>query len=127
MKKIKKKLKVTIPVIVLFIFFACKSDAYKDVVGVYEGELPCGDCIGIDNKMTLKVDKTFVLETIYRGKGNGKIFRKTGKYSVENEQLILNVKKSPFKYQIGDDYIELLDIDGNKIESELNYKLIKQE
>ncbi|AUC84586.1 hypothetical protein CW731_04380 [Polaribacter sp. ALD11] len=113
-------------VIVCILFSACKSNEVKDVTGVYKGEFPCGDCSGIDNKMTLNTDGTFLLETVYNGKGEDRVFKETGKYIVEEGKLILELEKSPFKYKIGDDFIELLDIDGNKIESELNYKLTKQ-
>jgi hypothetical protein len=77
--------------------------------------------------MTLNSDGTFVLESVYKGKGDDAIFTKAGKYSVENGKVILALETSPFKYAIGDNYIELLDIDGYKIKSELNYKLTKQE
>jgi uncharacterized lipoprotein NlpE involved in copper resistance len=114
-------------VIVCLIFSACKSNEVKDVTGVYKGEFPCGDCTGIDNKMTLNSDTTFVLETVYKGKGDERVFKETGTYLIESGKLTLELKKLPFKYEIGENYIELLDIDGNKIKSDLNYKLIKQE
>ena len=115
-------------VIVVSLFFtACKSNELKDITGVYKGEFPCGDCTGIDNKMTLNADSTFVLETVYKGKGDGRVFKDSGRYSVKERKLVLKLKKTPFKYEIGDNFIELLDIDGNKIVSELNYKLSKQE
>lgn len=108
------------------LFSACKSNEIKDVTGVYKGEFPCGNCTGIDNKMTLNADGTFLLETVYNGKGDDRVFKETGKYIVEGGKLLLELKKLPFKYKIGKDFIELLDIDGNKIESKLNYKLTKQ-
>ena len=116
-----------IVVVVSLFFTACKSNELKDITGVYKGEFPCGDCTGIDNKMTLNADSTFVLETVYKGKGDDRVFKDSGRYSVKERKLVLKLKKSPFKYEIGDNYIELLDIDGNKIKSELNYKLAKQE
>ncbi len=126
--KHKKTLKISsLFVMIIFVFLSCNTDIEKEVVGVYRGELPCGDCTAIDNKMTLNADKTFVLETIYKGKADDTIFKTMGNYYIKNEQIVLEKEKSPFKYLIGDNYIELLDIDGNKIESELNYKLIKQE
>ena len=116
-----------IVVIISLFFAACKSNKLKDITGVYKGEFPCGDCTGIDNKMTLNADSTFVLETVYKGKGDDRFFKDSGRYSVKERKLVLKLKKSPFKYEIGDNFIELLDIDGNKIVSELNYKLSKQE
>lgn len=107
-------------------FSACKSNDVKDVTGIYKGELPCGNCTGIDNKMTLNADGTFLLETIYKGKRDDRVFKETGTYKVEEDILSLELKKAPFKYKIEADFIELLDIDGNKIESDLNYKLTKQ-
>ena len=116
-----------IVVVVSLFFTACKSNELEDITGVYKGEFPCGDCTGIDNKMTLNADSTFVLETVYKGKGDDRVFKDSGRYSVKERKLVLKLKKSPFKYEIGDNFIELLDIDGNKIVSELNYKLSKQE
>ena len=113
--------------VVCILFSACKNNTAQDVSGVYIGEFPCANCTGIDNKMTLNSDKTFVLESVYKGQGDDTVFTKTGNYSVENGKVILELETSPFKYEIGDNYIEMLDIDGNKIESELNYKLTKQE
>ncbi|QVY65761.1 copper resistance protein NlpE [Polaribacter sp. Q13] len=118
---------IKVVAVVCILFLACKNNAPVDVTGVYVGEFPCADCVGIDNKMTLNTDSTFVLESVYKGKGEGNVFKKTGNYSIENGIVILALETSPFKYAIGDNYIELLDIDGHKIESELNYKLIKQE
>ena len=115
-----------IVVVVSLFFTGCKSNELKDITGVYKGEFPCGDCAGIDNKITLNTDSTFVLETVYKGKGDDRVFKDSGRYSVKERKLVLKLKKSPFKYEIGDNFIELLDIDGNKIVSELNYKLIKQ-
>jgi len=118
---------IKIIVVVCILITACKNNTPVDVTGVYMGEFPCADCIGIDNKMTLNSDGTFVLESVYKGTGDDTVFTKTGKYSVENGKVILELEASPFKYEIGDNYIEMLDIDGNKIESQLNYKLTKQE
>lgn len=123
----KMKQIIGILIFSFMLFSACKKDLQEVEAGVYVGVLPCGDCIGIDNKMTLNVDGTFVLETMYKGKGDGKVFKETGNYTVENGQLVLALVKSPYKYKIGDNYIELLDIDGNKIDSQLNYKLVKQD
>ena len=126
--KHKKILKISsLFVMIIFVLVSCKTDIQKEVVGIYRGELPCGNCTAIDNKMTLNADKTFVLETVYKGKADDRVFKTKGNYYIKNEQIVLEKQKSPFKYLIGDNYIELLDIDGNKIESELNYKLIKQE
>ncbi|MCI2227914.1 copper resistance protein NlpE N-terminal domain-containing protein [Polaribacter sp. MSW13] len=122
MKEILKVL-----VVACFLFSSCISNEVKNITGIYKGEFPCGDCAGIDNKMTLNADSTFVLEKMYKGKGNDSIFKETGKYTVKEGKLFLELKQSPFKYEIRNNYIELLDIDGHKIESELNYKLIKQE
>ncbi|MCG1037242.1 copper resistance protein NlpE [Polaribacter sargassicola] len=117
--------KVVITVSLFLIIFASCTSKKIDVVGFYKGVLPCASCSGIDNELTLNKDKTFKLQTVYLGKGEEKPFTKTGTYKVENNQLEL-LTKSGFKYQINDDYLELLDIAGNKIESQLNYKLIKQ-
>ncbi|PQJ73411.1 MULTISPECIES: copper resistance protein NlpE [Polaribacter] len=113
-------------VVVCMFFLSCKSNEAIDVTGIYTGEFPCGDCAGIEQKMTLNADSTFVLERVYKGKGDGNVFKESGKYLVVEGKLVLDIKTSPFKYKIGENFIELLDIDGNIIKSDLNYKLIKQ-
>ncbi|WP_439128838.1 copper resistance protein NlpE [Polaribacter sp.] len=110
--------------LIFTIFVSCESKKIN-VVGFYKGVLPCANCKGINNELTLNKDKTFKLQTIYLGRGDEKPFVKKGTYKIENNQLEL-LSKIGYKYQIHDNYLELLDIAGNKIESELNYKLMKQ-
>lgn len=110
----------------LFLLTTCNSKEKIVVEGTYFGLLPCGDCSGIDTKLILTKELNFTLETIYIGKGDEAVFTRNGTYKVEEEFLVLQNKNAPFKYKIHQKYLELLDIDGNIIKSDLNYKLLKE-
>jgi len=106
-----------------------KSNSLEDnelIFGTYIGTIPCADCTGILKKLTLNRDNTFVIESIYNGKGDEKPFIEKGIFKVENTKLILSIKQAPSIYKIGIGYVEQLDIDGNQIQSSLNYKLTKK-
>ena len=110
---------------IINLFIACKINKKIDIIGTYKGVLPCASCMGIDNELILKDNKTFLLKTIYLGTNNLSPNSITGTYKVQNNQLQL-IGKRVYRYQINDQFLELLDISGNKIESKLNYKLTKQ-
>lgn len=44
------------------------TPATPQVLGVYEGRLPCADCEGIDTVLTLYVDNTYEMSSTYIGK-----------------------------------------------------------
>ena len=139
---IKKNL--TITTLVVLILMSCKEHKKNEIntteitietsnlvesnellTGTYIGEIPCADCSGITKKLTLKIDNTFIMESIYNGRADGQSFIENGTFNVENKKLILTLKDTPSMYKIGMGYIEQLDMDGKQIQSSLNYKLTK--
>lgn len=100
-----------------------------DVAGTYKGILPCADCEGIETVITLKEDRSFVKTTTYRGKGDGKPFEESGKYSwVNGSTIALDNDDAPNQYFVSENRLTALDMDGQKINGELaeNYVLEKQ-
>lgn len=61
------------------------TDTTSNLSGNYEGTIPCADCPGIETKLTLNQDETFVLERNYLESKNGKSSEK-GTYEVEEVQ-----------------------------------------
>lgn len=95
------------------------------IIGNYEGLLPCADCPGIKEKIMLNADHTFVMLSTYLERNGEKPYIDRGNYEIKSGKLILKMKDNNFQFDIGNGYIEQLDGDGNKIESDLNFKLNK--
>ncbi|MFZ4548174.1 MAG: copper resistance protein NlpE, partial [Bacteroidales bacterium] len=51
-----------------------------DIEGVYKAVLPCADCEGIETKITLKQEMTFLKQTKYLGKDE-KFYDEKGTYT----------------------------------------------
>jgi uncharacterized lipoprotein NlpE involved in copper resistance len=98
--------------------------------GEYEGTFPCADCEGIKVKLQLNPDKTYELNEEYLGKGANNEFETKGSFSIDPQQpsmIILDNKAENRKFFLGENFLEARDIEtGKKIESNLNYKLLKK-
>ncbi|MFC3717502.1 copper resistance protein NlpE [Luteimonas soli] len=96
--------------------------------GSFEGTLPCADCPGIDSTLTLNADGTYSLHDAYR-ESDGATNDVTGTWTVEEAgkriRLDPNSKQDQDRlYEVvSDDELRMLDIDGNPIESGLDYSL----
>jgi heat shock protein HslJ len=90
--------------------------------GVYLGILPCADCEGIRTALTLNKDMSFKLETIYIGKSED-VFYDSGtfKWSDDGGSIQLNNANNT-RYQVGENRLMQLDMDGNRIEGDLSEK-----
>ncbi len=99
----------------------------SDYEGLYKGTLPCADCPGIATSLTLNKDKTFVYETCYLEKENGK-FSSTGTYTVKEDLLTIEENGDPIHFLIGGDELFLLDKDLKPATGELadHYTLKKE-
>ena len=101
-----------------------------DWAGSYTGLLPCADCEGIQTQLTLRSDKTYVLEEHYVK--NGRALHpstQTGRFQFDasHPALIRLDNTTPQRvYFIGEGYAEARDAQGNKISSQLNYRLQQQ-
>ena len=99
-----------------------------DWAGRYTGLLPCADCEGIQTQLTLRSDKTYVLEEHYVKNGRALHSSKaTGRFQFDAKKpsLIRLENTNPTRvYFIGEGYAEARDAQsGDKISSQLNYRL----
>ena len=101
-----------------------------DWAGRYTGLLPCADCEGIQTQLTLHADKTYVLEEHYVK--NGRTLHpstQTGRFQFDTSHpALIRLDDSTHQrvYFIGEGYAEARDAQGNKISSQLNYRLQQQ-
>jgi copper homeostasis protein (lipoprotein) len=104
---------------------------------VYEGLLPCADCQGIHTNLMLQGDSaTYFLTETYLGTGKpDSVFLRSGTYttltaadSVTALVELSAVKESgPLYFEIsGDTALIRLDMNAKRIQSGLNYTLIRQ-
>lgn len=94
-----------------------------DWAGTYHGVVPCADCEGIDSKVILSEDLTYQFEQIYLGRSD-QVFRSEGTFSWSEDgsriQLNhLNSNQTPKAYQVGENRLFQLDMDGNRIDGDL--------
>lgn len=90
-----------------------------DWPGIYNGFLPCADCMGLKMSLALNKNGSYVLITQYVGR-SPRDFVEKGKYSwgdKENTIVLTPRKKSADKhyFSIGENMLIKLDDNGNKI------------
>lgn len=133
-------------------FFACKSEKTDDVAkanensalaipdahnsqnsldwnGVYRGLVPCADCEGIETRITLKSDGTFMRSLKYLGKEQNSFFDQGNfTWDASGSKITLSGENEETQmYQVGENVLFHLDKEGNRITGDLseNYKLAK--
>lgn len=85
------------------------------ISGTYEATLPCASCPGIKQKLIIKNDNTFVLESVYLGNKGGKFIDK-GTYFINKETIVtINQYKEKNYYKIKGSNLILLDSDQKEI------------
>ena len=100
-----------------------------DWYGEYKGVFPCADCDGIEVELQLNPDKTYELSQEYLGKGDNNETEVKGSFVFDSAAptvVVLDNNAENRKFFVGENFVEALDSDGKKIESKLNYKLVKQ-
>lgn len=109
---------------------ADSAETSLDWAGEYEGVFPCADCEGIKVELQLNSDKTYELSEEYLGKANNNEFELKGSFSFDPQDpsiITLDNKAENRKFFVGENFIEARDVEsGKKIDSNLNYKLIKK-
>lgn len=109
----------------------CTSQQISTITppATFSGLIPCADCPGIRQSVTLNEDSTFSLTRIYLEARDGEdvMYQSSGTWHVdaEKKQLVLTGEGRPELFAITDSNITMLDIDGNPIQSGLNYTLMK--
>ncbi len=101
-----------------FFFLSCQMEhqeqsviqnqqSVMDLKGVYKGVYPCADCGGIQATLSLAKDSTFMYETIYLGKKDGR-FVEQGTYSAKANILTIKTPKEPLYFMIEDNSLMFL-------------------
>lgn len=99
-------------------------------LGKYEGIFPCADCEGIKVELELKPNNIYELSEEYLGTNSQTETETKGSFSFDAQDkslITLDKKAQHRKFTIGEGFVEARDIQtGKKIESSLNYKLLKR-
>ena len=96
--------------------------------GTYKGTLPCADCPGIETKLTLNQDKTYVLEENYLQEKDGK-FSTKGTFEFDPSGSFITLKdssdpKASKVFFVGEKQIWMAENVGDKSMKD-GYKLTK--
>jgi len=99
-----------------------------DWAGAYTGTIPAADAAGINVRITLTQDGNYTLAYEYLGK-EGEPFKSSGTFTWNDAGSIItldNLDKNAFPvyYQVGENTLTQLDLEGNKITGELADKYI---
>lgn len=99
-------------------------------IGTYIGVLPCGDCEGMETKITINENNTYTKSVHYLGKGN-KIFEQKGTITwntLGNVIQLNEIENSPNQYLVSKRKLIQLDLEGDFIKGNLakEYELLKQ-
>ncbi|HLT50596.1 MAG TPA: copper resistance protein NlpE N-terminal domain-containing protein, partial [Arenibacter sp.] len=79
-----------------------------DWQGTYSGILPCADCSGIETALILNADNTFVLTSLYLGKGDVGTDTLKGKFQWNGNSIhLMGIKKgeAPTVYKVEENQI----------------------
>ena len=106
---------------------AAKAEAPKKHVGEFSGKLPCADCPGIETKLTLNEDGSFLLDETYLEKKDGQ-FNAKGSYEVSEDGAFVTLKEEgndkPRVFLVEEDAVYLVEKVGYAKKPE--YKLAKK-
>ena len=106
---------------------AAKAEAPKKHVGEFSGKLPCADCPGIETKLTLNEDGSFLLDETYLEKKDGQ-FNAKGSYEVSTDGAFVTLKEEgndkPRVFLVEEDAAYLAEKVGDAKKPE--YKLAKK-
>lgn len=142
--------KVIVCLFSALIFWSCKSSPNTDHAilssvpdlahnsrnsldwdGTYRGIMPCADCGGIKTELQLLSDGTYRLGMLYLGKSD-EIFSDSGRFEWNKAGSAITLlhegnADASRQYQVGENVLFKLDMEGNRISGELEdqYKLFK--
>jgi copper homeostasis protein (lipoprotein) len=96
----------------------------------FAGELPCADCPGIWHVLDIYPDGTFAYRLTFHGRGDdgaGESHDDIGRWALQGSKLALRGgREAPVFFALrGAEAIDKLDLEGNPIESALNYTLTR--
>lgn len=97
-----------------------------DILGTYKGTLPCADCEGIETEITLLADETYTKKTKYLGKDE-KPSEEIGDYTWKedgNTLVLEGIDTDPVEYLVTENSLMQLDMQGNRVTTDLADKYI---
>jgi len=106
------------------------SQIALDWAGIYTGVVPCADCEGIQTTLVLNANNSFELHTKYLGK-SADVNVIHGEFVWEKDGNTISLKgiagERPTKYLVGEGKLFQLDMEGNRMASdvEVHYTLEK--
>jgi len=93
-----------------------------DWPGIYNGFLPCADCIGIKTTLALNKNNTYILISQYAGKSEREFVEK-GKFtwSNDNSSILLTPRNGTTtqQYAVDENKLTQLDSNGKRITGKL--------
>ncbi|MBP8813971.1 MAG: copper resistance protein NlpE N-terminal domain-containing protein [Laribacter sp.] len=102
-------------------------------VGEFRGLLPCASCSGIDTRLSLLADGSFTLHQTYEGvQDENASFTTKGAWKLvpdDANRIELTVANAPDEtryFELVGVNLEMLDREGRKVESQLDYTLKRQ-
>ena len=111
--------KIFFSLLIVFVVACHHQQKIFSVKGLYVADLFCADCSGIHTQLQINKDSSFWLYEKYRF---GKIdlpFLDSGKWKIKDDKIILTgTTQVPHQFKIiNDSVLQMLDSDGNEIES----------
>lgn len=96
----------------------------KSMQQSWRGVLPCADCEGIETSLFLEKDGSWVMSQRYLGAKEPAVFASYGRWARTADKLTLTDSDGEKTwFRATGDALEMLDTEGNPIESTLNYTL----
>lgn len=135
-------LKIILSVIIVFAMFSCQQNTNEKIQtitptadnsktsldwnGNYLGVLPCADCEGIETLVALAKENTFRMVTKYLGKSElENVYKGNFEWDESGNKIkLLGIDGSPSIYQVGENKLIQLDMEGNRITGDLSEKYI---
>lgn len=108
---------------------ADNSRTSLDWAGTYSGILPCADCAGIAQRLTIVENGTFTLNVKYLGTiEDTSNIEGTFVWEEDGNHIVLQSAGRPGVYQVGESHLWLRDPDGKPINGEMadRYVLTKE-
>ena len=100
------------------------EEALKPMQQSWRGILPCADCEGIETSLFLEKDGTWVMNQHYQGAKAPSSFASYGSWARTADKLVLTDTQGEKHYfRAKGEGLEMLDREGNPIESQFNYTL----
>ena len=101
-----------------------QNEELKPMQQSWRGVLPCADCEGIETSLFLQKDGTWVMNQRYQGAKEPSSFASYGTWARTAEKLVLtDTTGDKTFFRAKGEGMEMLDREGNPIESQFNYTL----